>query len=121
MGNGYDTVYLAKKVGPKGKVYAFGKIGVYNGKNNQGETRQSMFFDFVCFGKDAEDLQVTGKKGQPIIVNGRLEEDKSISQDGREFINKRVVCNSAKVCVKAQRENANTSYETQDPFAQYEA
>ena len=23
MGNGYDTVYLAKKVGPKGKEYVF--------------------------------------------------------------------------------------------------
>lgn len=102
----------------EGKLYAYGKAGVYNGKDKSGETRQSMFFDFVVFGRDAEDLQTTGKKGQPIVLSGRLEEDTSTSQDGRTFINKRIVCTNAKVMVKVQRENNNGNYGVADPFAQ---
>lgn len=102
----------------QGKKYAFGKIAVYNGKNKQGEKRDSMFFDFVVFGRDAEDLEVTGLKGTPIIVCGNLEEDKSVSQtDGKTYINKRVVCNLAKALVKVQRES-NGYDGVQDPFAQ---
>lgn len=102
----------------QGKKYAFGKIGVYNGKNRQGEKRESMFFDFVVFGRDAEDLEVTGTKGTPIIVSGSLEEDKSVAQDGKTYINKRVVCNLAKALVKVQRESNNDYNGVQDPFAQ---
>lgn len=101
----------------EGKTYTFGKIGVYNGKNKSGETRESMFFDFVVFGRDAEDLQATGTKGTPIIVAGKLEEDKS-EKDGKVYVNKRVICTSAKAIIRVQRENANSHYEVADPFAQ---
>ena len=101
----------------EGKTYTFGKIGVYNGKNKSGETRESMFFDFVVFGRDAEDLQATGTKGTPIIVAGRLEEDKS-EKDGKIYVNKRVICTNAKAVIRVQRENTNSNYEVADPFAQ---
>lgn len=100
-----------------GKLYAYGKVGVYNGKDKSGDNRDSMFFDFVVFGRDAEALQTTGKKGQPIIITGRLEEDKTVSQDGKTYINKRVVCTNAKAIIKVQRES-NGYDGVQDPFAQ---
>ena len=84
-----------------GGISAFNKIGVYNGKDKNGENRPSMFFDIVAFGRNAEQLRDMGSKGAPVIVSGRLEEEASVSQtNGQTYINKRIVCDSVSVCVK---------------------
>jgi single-stranded DNA-binding protein len=103
----------------EGKLYAYNKIGVYNGKNNDGSQRDSMFFDFVCFGRDAElfrDLQV--QKGEPVTLAGRLEETQSTSQDGRTFINKRIVCSNVTINKRKPKVEVSSVSTTQDPFAQ---
>ena len=59
------------------KLYAYDKIGVYNGKDKNGNQRDSMFFDFIVFGRDAELLRDMAKKGDQVTLIGRLEEDKN--------------------------------------------
>ena len=96
-----------------GKLYAYDKIGVYNGKDKDGKQRDSMFFDFVVFGRDAELLKDMAKKGDQVTISGRLEEDKS-ERDGKVYINKRVICSNVTLNVrKPRQETANT---TVDPF-----
>ena len=88
-GNLVDAVKLMTN--QNGNLTAFGKIGVYNGKDKEGNQRDSMFFDIVVSGRDAEILRDNTTKGTPIIVSGRLEEDKSVSQtNGQTYINKRI-------------------------------
>jgi single-stranded DNA-binding protein len=99
-----------------GKVYAYNKIGVYNGKDKEGNQRDSMFFDFVCFGRDAEMLRDLAKKGDPVTVAGRLEEDTS-EKDGKKYINKRVVCTNVTLNVRRPKSEGN-AVPVQDPFAQ---
>lgn len=99
-----------------GKIYAYNKIGVYNGKTRDGEPRQSMFFDFVVFGRDAELLVAMAHKGDQITVMGRLEEDTS-EKDGRTYINRRVVCSNATLNQKRPKTEAQQATTTQDPFA----
>lgn len=99
-----------------GKIYAYNKIGVYNGKTREGETRQSMFFDFVVFGRDAELLVEMAHKGDQITVMGRLEEDTS-EKDGRTYVNKRVVCSNVTLNQKRPKTEAQQATTTQDPFA----
>ena len=84
-----------------GGISAFNKIGVYNGKNKNGEQRQSMFFDIVAFSRSAEQLRDMGTKGTPVIVSGRLEEETTVSQtNGQTYVNKRIVCDNVSICVK---------------------
>lgn len=97
-----------------GKIYAYDKIGVYNGKDKDGNQRDSMFFDFVCFGRDAELLRDMSKKGDQVTIAGRLEEDKS-EKDGKTYINKRVVCTNVTLNVKRPKSENNAP--VQDPFA----
>ncbi len=93
-------------VNQQGGLSAFNKIGVYNGKDKNGEQRPSMFFDIVAFGKGAEQLRDMGVKGTPVIVSGRLEEEASVSQtNGQTYINKRVVCDNVSICVKPVQQN----------------
>ena len=109
-----------------GKIYAYNKIGVYNGKTRDGEPRQSMFFDFVVFGRDAEILRDNTSKGSPILVSGRLEEETTISQtNGQTYVNKRIVCDSVNLLVKpavqqtqAQVVQPQAQYQTQTQYAQ---
>ena len=85
----------------QGGISAFNKIGVYNGKDKNGENRPSMFFDIVAFGRNAEKLRDMGKRGTPVSVSGRLEEEASTSQTtGQTYINKRIVCDNVNICVK---------------------
>lgn len=85
----------------QGGISAFNKIGVYNGKDKNGEQRPSMFFDIVAFGRNAEKLRDMGAKGTPVSVSGRLEEEASTSQTtGQTYINKRIVCDNVNICVK---------------------
>lgn len=139
--NGNLTDNVRMSTNAQGNATAFGKIGVYNGKNQDGTQRESMFFDIVVFGKDAEILRDTTQKGSPIVVVGRLEEDKTVSQtNGQTYINRRIVCTSAKPLLKPVTQQApvqqaypqpqQTAYGVQqpqynaqaqvDPFAQYQ-
>lgn len=91
---------LELKQSSNGKDYTYGTIGVYQGKNENGESKPSIFFDFTCFGNDAKTLAETSKKGDLIVICGRLEEVETTSDDGRTFVHKRVICQSAKACKK---------------------
>lgn len=116
QGNLVDNVRVSNN--QNGGISAFGKIGVYNGKTKEGTPRESMFFDIVVFNKDAEMLRDYATKGTPIIVMGRLEEDKSVSQtNGQTYINKRIVCTSAKPLVKPTQ-SQQTYTNNVDPFMQ---
>lgn len=97
-----------------GKIYAYDKIGVYNGKDKNGNQRDSMFFDFVVFGRDAELLRDMAKKGDQVTICGRLEEDKN-EKDGRTYINKRVICTNATLNVKRPKQESAAA-PTADPF-----
>ena len=109
-----------------GKISAFGKIGVYNGKAKDGSQRPSMFFDLVVFGRDAEILRDNTSKGSPILVSGRLEEETTIYQtNGQTYVNKRIVCDSVNLLVKpaiqqtqAQVVQPQTQYPAQTQYAQ---
>lgn len=103
-GNLVDNVKTSQNA--QGNLSAFGKIGVYNGKDKNGEQRQSMFFDIVAFGKNAEQLRDLAQKGTSIVVSGILEEDTTVSQtNGKTYVNKRIVCDNVSVCVKPQPQN----------------
>lgn len=103
-GNLVDNVKTSQNA--QGNLSAFGKIGVYNGKDKNGEQRQSMFFDIVAFGRNAEQLRDLTQKGTPIVVSGRLEEDTTVSQtNGKTYVNKRIVCDNVTVCAKPQQNN----------------
>ena len=99
-----------------GGISAFNKIGVYNGKNKNGEQRQSMFFDIVAFSKSAEQLRDMGTKGTPVIVSGRLEEETSVSQtNGQTYVNKRIVCDNVSICVKPIQQTQGQQPQYQQP------
>lgn len=95
------------------KLYAYNKIGVYNGKDKEGNQRDSMFFDFVVFGRDAELLCDLASKGDQVTIMGRLEEDKS-EKDGRIYTNKRVICTNVTLNKKKPKESSVPA----DPFAE---
>lgn len=99
-----------------GGISAFNKIGVYNGKNKNGEQRQSMFFDIVAFSKSAEQLRDMGTKGTPVIVSGRLEEETTVSQtNGQTYVNKRIVCDNVSICVKPIQQTSGQQPQYQQP------
>lgn len=106
-----DPVYREGQNG--GKSSCWGKLGVYQGKDNNGNDLDSMFIEFTCFGAEADALAQGAHKGDLIVASGRFTETKSIGNDGREYINKRVVGN-ARMCFKPQ----NTQQPTQAPAAQ---
>ena len=95
------------------KLYAYGKIGAYNGKDKEGNQRESMFFDFIVFGRDAELLRDRAKKGDSVTLIGRLEEDTS-ERDGKVYKNKRVICTNVTLNVKRDKKEN----EMKDPFAE---
>lgn len=99
-----------------GGISAFNKIGVYNGKNKNGEQRQSMFFDIVAFNRSAEQLRDMGTKGTPVIVSGRLEEETTVSQtNGQTYVNKRIVCDNVSICVKPIQQTSGQQPQYQQP------
>lgn len=95
-----------------GKTYATGRIGVYQGKEQDGSYKPSIIFDFSCFGLDVNTIMMA-KKGDSVTVAGRLQESTNVSQtNGQTYVNKRIVANNVNLNVKvqpAQTQN-NTTY-----------
>lgn len=92
-----DPVYRPGQNG--GKSSCWGKIGVYQGKDQQGNDLGSMFIEFTCFGSEADTLAQVAHKGDLIVANGRFSETTSVGNDGKTYVNKKVVGN-AKMCYK---------------------
>lgn len=112
-----DPVYRAGQNG--GKSSCWGKLGVYQGKDQQGNDLDSMFIEFTCFGSEADTLSQCAHKGDLIVASGRFTETKSVGNDGKEYINKRVVGN-ARMCYKmATQQNATQPQYAQQPVQQY--
>lgn len=85
-----------------GKAYATGRIGVYQGKEQDGSYKPSIIFDFSCFGFDVNTIMMA-KKGDSVTVAGRLQESTNVSQtNGQTYVNKRIVANNVNLNVKAQ-------------------
>lgn len=85
-----------------GKTYATGRIGVYQGKEQDGSYKPSIIFDFSCFGFDVNTIMMA-KKGDSVTVAGRLQESTNASQtNGQTYVNKRIVANNVNLNVKAQ-------------------
>ena len=95
-----------------GKTYATGRIGVYQGKEQDGSYKPSIIFDFSCFGFDV-DTVLAASKGDQITVAGRLQESTNVSQtNGQTYVNKRIVANNVTRNIKTQATQTqnNTTY-----------
>ena len=108
-----DPVYRQGQNG--GKSSCWGKIGVYQGKDQQGNDLGSMFIEFTCFGSEADTLAQVAHKGDLIVASGRFSETTSVGNDGKTYVNKKVVGN-AKMCYK--NPNANNQQPTQPTYTQ---
>ena len=85
-----------------GKTYATGRIGVYQGKEQDGIYKPSIIFDFSCFGFDVNTVMMA-KKGDSVTVAGRLQESTNVSQtNGQTYVNKRIVANNVNLNIKPQ-------------------
>ena len=105
-----DPVYRQGQNG--GKSSCWGKIGVYQGKDQQGNDLESMFIEFTCFGSEADTLAQVAHKGDLIVANGKFSETTSVGNDGKTYVNKKVVGN-AKMCYK--NPNANNQAASAQP------
>lgn len=102
-----------------GKTYATGRIGVYQGKEQDGSYKPSIIFDFSCFGFDVNTVMMA-KKGDSITVAGRLQESTNVSQtNGQTYVNKRIVANNVTFNVKVQNMSANNAPVTSQNVTPY--
>lgn len=91
-----------RRLSQDGKAYATGRIGVYQGKEQDGSYKPSIIFDFSCFGFDI-DTVLAASKGDQITVAGRLQESTNVSQtNGQTYVNKRIVANNVTRNIKPQ-------------------
>ena len=111
-----DPVYRPAENNKKSSIW--GKIGVYQGKDNNGNDLPSMFIEFTAFGTEADTLAQYAHKGDLIVASGRFSETQSQGQNGQLYTNKRIVGN-ARMCYKLpsqnRQQNQNTAGYVQQP------
>ncbi len=72
---GYMVSDVLMKYTPQGTPVATLRIAVNSGKNKNGE-KETLFIDSVVFGKTAENCDKYLKKGDPVLIEGKLRERK---------------------------------------------
>ena len=78
------TANLDLRTSQHGNIYATGRIAVRPWLRGADEQPPAEFVDIVCFGGLAEHAAATVKKGDRIVVTGRLEDDVWTGRDGTE-------------------------------------
>ena len=111
-----DPVYRQGQNGKQNSVW--GKIGVYQGKDQQGNDLPSMFVEFTAFGKEADTIAQFAHKGDLIVASGRFSEVSSQGNDGKTYTNKKIIGN-AKMCYKLPSQNNNQNFNNQQ-YQQYQ-
>ena len=92
-----------------GKTYVTGRFGVSQGKDQDGEYKPSIIFDFSCFGYDANTM-LLAKKGDLITVAGRMQQSTNVSQtNGQTYVNNRIIANNVFLNVKPQPINTQSA------------
>jgi single-strand DNA-binding protein len=78
---------------PKGTtVCAFGLASNRRWKSESGEDKEEVFFaNCKAFGKSADSIGKYVKKGDPLMVTGRLATEKWTSKDGQEKSSTRII------------------------------
>ncbi len=78
---------------PKGTtVCAFGLASNRRWKSESGEEKEEVFFaNCKAFGKSADSIGKYVKKGDPLMVTGRLTTEKWTSKDGQEKSSTRII------------------------------
>ena len=111
QGNLFDNpVYRPGENGKKSSIW--GRIGVYQGKDSNGNDLPTMAVDFTAFGKEADTLARFAHKGDLIIASGRFSETVSQGNDGKTYTNKHIIGN-AKMCYKLPSQNQNVAQQPQ--------
>ena len=72
---------------------------------NQDGTKQTDWFQCVCFGKTAEFISRYGKKGRSVIVNGRLQVREWTDNNGGKRTVTEILVNNAQFADSPQHEN----------------
>lgn len=97
-----DPVYRPGANGKQSSIW--GKIGVYQGKDQNGNDLPSLFVEFTAFGREADTLAQFAHKGDLIVASGKFSETQSQGNDGNIYTNKKIVGN-AKMCYKLPSQN----------------
>ena len=72
---GYMVADVLMKYTAQGTPVATLRVAVNSGKNKSGE-KETLFIDSVVFGKTAESRDKYLKKGDPVLIEGKLRERK---------------------------------------------
>ena len=72
---GYMVADVVMKYTPQGTPVATLRVAVNSGKNKSG-VKETLFIDSVVFGKTAENCDKYLKKGDPVLIEGKLRERK---------------------------------------------
>ena len=82
------------KFAASGTQIATFTVAVNKSKDKDGNQPEADFFDCVAFNKTAEILTTYFKKGQKILVEGRIQQDKWKTPEGETRTRVKVVANS---------------------------
>ena len=74
---------IVMKYTPQGTPVATLRLAVNSGKNKSGE-KETLFIDSVVFGKTAENCDKYLKKGDPVLIEGKLRERKWESEGAKK-------------------------------------
>lgn len=85
-------------------------IAINNGKDKDGKERPPDFFDIEAFDKTAELISEYLKKGSPILVEGRLKQDRWEDEHGNKRSRIKVVVQNVQFLSsgKGEKESSDT-------------
>ena len=105
---------IVMKYTPQGTPVATLRLAVNSGKNKSGE-KETLFIDSVVFGKTAENCDKYLKKGDPVLIEGKLRERKWESE-GAKRSKMEIYVQSVRFLPKKRNDGEKEG----EPFADYD-
>ena len=97
-----------KKQTSSGKLICEFNLAIDDNKKINGEwVNNTIWFKVSCFGLQAEKLEV--KKGELVLVDGKLTEQKYINNDGVEVSRINIIADTVKKLIKEEKTQNQTS------------
>jgi single stranded DNA-binding protein len=113
VGNLTDDPIL--QFGKSGTAWMRARISVQPYVKGQAEKPEPEFFDLVCFGTLAENVCEVARKGDRLVVRGRLESETWTGRDGMERTSQKIVCDGIGLDLRFAGSGATRSTPTLAP------